>query len=63
MAGVTGPGPISPDFIPAHGGIFGAQASAQYAAMAALRWNMLRNSLRSRKGALELGARTVGLLI
>jgi ABC-2 type transport system permease protein len=31
--------------------------------MAALRWNMLRNSLRSRKGALELGARTVGLLI
>jgi ABC-2 type transport system permease protein len=31
--------------------------------MARLRWNMFRNSLRSRKGALELGARTVGLVI
>jgi ABC-2 type transport system permease protein len=63
MAGVTGPGPVSPDFIPAHGGIFGAQAQAQYAAMARLRWSMFRNGLRSRKGALELGARVVSLLI
>ena len=66
MAGVTGPtpslGPI-PDFVPAHGGIFGAEARAQYAAMARLRWSMFRNGLRSRKGALELGARTVGLVI
>jgi ABC-2 type transport system permease protein len=64
MAGIVGPGPIpQPDFIPAHGGIFGAQARAQYAATATLRFNMLRNSLRSRKGALELGAQTVSLLI
>jgi ABC-2 type transport system permease protein len=67
MAGVTGPtpslGPISPDFVSAHGGIFGAQAQAQYAAMARLRWDMFRNGMRSRKGALELGARTVSLVI
>lgn len=63
MAGVTGPGPVSSDFIPAHGGIFGAQSQAQYAAMARLRWNIFRNGLRSRKGALELGARTVSLVI
>jgi len=65
MAGITGPslGPSSPGFIPAHGGIFGAQAQAQYAAMARLRFNMFRNSLRSRKGAFELGARTVGLVL
>jgi ABC-2 type transport system permease protein len=62
MAGVTGPIP-QPDFIPAHGGIFGAQAQAQYVAMISLRFNMFRNSLRSRKGALELGARTVALTI
>jgi ABC-2 type transport system permease protein len=63
MAGVTGPSLIPPEFVPAHGGIFGAQARAQYAAMARLRWNMFRNGLRSRKGALELGARTVSLVI
>lgn len=72
MAGVSGPTPsvgpvlgpsVPPDFIPAHGGIFGAQAQAQYAAMGRLRWDMFRNSLRSRKGALELGARTVALTI
>jgi ABC-2 type transport system permease protein len=64
MAGVTGPGPIiQPDFAPIHGGIFGEQARAQYSAMARLRFNMFRNSLRSRKGALELGARTVSLVI
>ena len=60
MAGVTGP--VS-DFVPAHGGIFGAEARAQYGAMARLRWSMFRNGLRSRKGALELGARTVSLVI
>jgi ABC-2 type transport system permease protein len=61
MAGVTGP--VSSDFVPLHGGIFGAQARAQYAAMGRLRLNMFRNSLRSRKGALELGARTVSFVI
>jgi ABC-2 type transport system permease protein len=62
MAGLNLPVP-QPDFIPARGGIFGAQAQAQYIAMIQLRFNMLRNSLRSRKGALELGARTVALVI
>lgn len=65
MAGVTGPipSPAPPDSVPTHGGIFGEQALAQYAAMASLRWNMLRNGLRSRKGALELGASVVSLVI
>jgi ABC-2 type transport system permease protein len=31
--------------------------------MARLRWNIFRNGLRSRKGALELGARTISLVI
>jgi ABC-2 type transport system permease protein len=62
MAGVDGPGAVS-DFIPARGGIFGAESKAQYAAMARLRWNIFRNGLRSRKAALELGARTVSLVI
>ena len=44
------------------GGMFGAQARAQYAALARLRWHMFSNGLRSRKGALELGARTVSFI-
>jgi ABC-2 type transport system permease protein len=40
------------------GGILGIQARAQYRALAALRWHLLRNGLRSRLGAFELGART-----
>jgi ABC-2 type transport system permease protein len=67
MAGVTGPtpgvSPISSNPVPIHGGIFGAQALAQYAAMGRLRWQMFRNGLRSRKGALEFGAQTVSLVI
>jgi ABC-2 type transport system permease protein len=43
----------------ASGGIFGADAWAQYAALARLRWNMFSHGIQSRKGALELGARTV----
>ena len=44
------------------GGMFGTQARAQYAALARLRWHMFSNGLRSRKGALELGARTVSFV-
>ena len=63
MAGISGPGSISPITVPARGGIFGAESQAQYAAMARLRWNIFRNGLRSRKAALELGARTVSLVM
>jgi ABC-2 type transport system permease protein len=42
--------------------MFGAQARAQYAALARLRWHMFSHGLRSRKGALELGARTVSFV-
>jgi ABC-2 type transport system permease protein len=45
------------------GGVLGAGARAQYAAMAQLRWNMFSHSLHSSKGALELGARTVANLL
>jgi ABC-2 type transport system permease protein len=46
----------------AGGGMFGAQAQAQYAALARLRWHMFSHGLKSRKGALELGARTVSFV-
>jgi len=45
------------------GGLFGAAARAQYTAMAQLRWSIFSHSLRSSKGALELGARTVANLL
>ncbi len=44
MAGMTG------------GGLLGAQARRQYAAMAAMRWRMFVNGLRSIHGILDLGA-------
>jgi ABC-2 type transport system permease protein len=46
-----------------HAGTFGLLARAQYAALARLRWQMFANGLRFRKGALELGARTLGYFI
>lgn len=44
-------------------GPFGRFARTQYAALAAMRWSMFRNSVRSTKGAIELGARTVSTLV
>lgn len=41
------------------GEVLNASARAQYAAMAALRWHMFINGLRSKSGAFELGARMV----
>jgi ABC-2 type transport system permease protein len=38
-------------------GVFSAQARQQYGAVAAMRWQMLRHSLRTRRGNFELGAR------
>ncbi len=48
--------------INAAGGMFGAEARAQYSALARLRWHMFSHGLKSRKGALELGARTVSFV-
>jgi ABC-2 type transport system permease protein len=45
------------------GGVLGPLARAQYAALARLRWRMFQNSLRSSKGALELGARAVSYVV
>jgi len=42
---------------PVSGGLLDTVARAQYGALARLRWRMFVNSLRSSKGALELGAR------
>jgi ABC-2 type transport system permease protein len=53
MAGVNGAG------VNGTGGLFSAQARAQYGAMANLRWRIFLNGLRSRMGAFELGARIV----
>ena len=57
MAGLNGVGP-SPG-----AGALSASARAQYAAMAALRWHMFVNGLRSKRGAFELGARTVSFVL
>lgn len=51
MTGVTGAGVDR-----AGGGIFGAEARTQYAAMARLRWRMFVNGLRTIHGLLDLGA-------
>jgi ABC-2 type transport system permease protein len=44
-------------------GPLGSQARQQYAALAAMRWSLFRNSVRTTKGAIELGARTVSTLV
>jgi len=49
--------------MPLGGGAFGPVARAQYGALGRLRWQMLGNGLRFRKGKLELGVRTLGYLI
>jgi len=47
---------------PVDAGMFSALARMQYAALGRMRWNMFRHGVRSRKGAMELGAR-VGMTI
>jgi ABC-2 type transport system permease protein len=53
MAGVAEP--LAGDTLAS--GAFGALARAQYSALARMRWSMFRNTIRSTRGALELGAR------
>lgn len=45
------------------GGPFGHMARRQYAALVAMRWRMLANSVRSVQGAFEFGARGVAFII
>ena len=45
------------------GGVLGAQARAQYAALTRLRWHMFRNGLRSIHGLLDLGATGIAWLV
>ena len=45
------------------GGARSAHARSQYAAMAALRWHIFVNGLRSKMGALEFGMRMVGFVM
>lgn len=60
MAGVASPAGLEPVL---NRGPFGALARAQYRALAALRWSIFRNTLRTSRGAMELGARLVSYLI
>jgi ABC-2 type transport system permease protein len=46
-----------------HGGMFGALARDQYAALTTLRWRMFRNGLRSIHGILDLGAAGIALML
>jgi ABC-2 type transport system permease protein len=52
MAGIEGPR------LSGQAGVLGGLAQRQYRALAAMRWQMFKNGLRSSKGVLELGART-----
>jgi len=56
VSGLGSPGLGGP-FSTSGGGLFGPLPLAQYGALARLRWRMFVNSLRTSKGALELGAR------
>jgi ABC-2 type transport system permease protein len=56
MAGITGGGLLN-------GGLLGAQARRQYAAVAAMRWRIFVNGLRSIHGILDLGATGVAWTI
>jgi len=47
----------------AGGGTLGAEARAQYVALASLRWALLKNGLRSIKGKFEVGASAVAYAI
>ena len=58
MAGVVGAIPES-----SAGGWLSPLARAQYAALGRMRWTIFRNTIRSTRGALELGASTVTTVI
>lgn len=53
----------SDGLLPVGGGLFGPLARAQYNALLQLRWRIFINSLRSKLGAFEFGARTVSYIV
>jgi ABC-2 type transport system permease protein len=63
MAGVNGAGFDGAGAGAAGRGVLDALALSQYAALAGLRWQMLKNGLRSNVGVVELGARTVAYML
>jgi ABC-2 type transport system permease protein len=68
MAGIAGTGIGSPvdsagTAATLEGGVFSVLARAQYAALAAMRWNAFRNGLRSSRGALEAAASGLNYLL
>lgn len=71
MAGVNGAGTNDPslngweEVAPANAGSgpLSPRARVQYAALATLRWQMFINGLRYKKAALELGLRTLAILV
>ena len=63
MAGLSASPAPDGAFVPAsRAGLFSALARSQYRALAAMRWSLFRNSLRSPQGIFELGARTIAFL-
>jgi ABC-2 type transport system permease protein len=63
MNGTDSNGLGKPAAFPAGGGLLGALARKQYAALARLRWSMFRNGLRSIHGILDLGAAGIAWLV
>ena len=59
MAGVV----EQPGGEPMRGGMLSPLARSQYAALAAMRWDMFRHGARSTKGAVEVGAQVVIILL
>jgi len=57
---VVGEAPVAATI---RGGWLSSLARSQYSALAAMRWSMFRHGLRSTKGAVELGARALIILI
>lgn len=60
MAGVA---ELDEPVMHASSSLFSGHARAQYRALAAMRWSMFKNGIRSTKGAMELGARMVVMLV
>jgi ABC-2 type transport system permease protein len=67
MAGMNGAAPGSKlggkGMLPSSRGVFSPLARAQYSALIHLRWRIFVNSLRSKMGAFEFGARTLSFLV
>jgi ABC-2 type transport system permease protein len=59
MAGIGAPGDTGSVM---RGGPFGGLARSQYRALAAMRWSLFRNSLRTNQGAFEFGARSIAFI-